>query len=233
MNKTELSDYPFIREASRLGAASEDLDTLLLLQSVSTLRPLVTKEQRTLKRFKLLVAGRGWPTEKIRVFLFDKEQVESLGNASYLLPHAVGPTAVFVPQHFYWGLGENFLLRIILHEAVHARSMGLPGEKIPDGVGLYALQEGLTEMIAEQILPFPGNIQKISSHLLLFREIAKKLVSKAQLRDDDIERISQSEAVLQISKNTQQTIEELNETIQEQIYRENLGNPSGNIWYNR
>ena len=211
------ASYTFIKEAARLGF--EDKDVLLALQDISTTRSLRSKEVRALQRLKLLISGRGWPTEKIRIFLFDPYQMEALGKPT-ASPQAVGPTAVLIPSDYYRGLGESSLLRAALRGAVEARSLGLPGVDIPSSLPLDALQKGIGEVIAERIFSAPKEMQTVEPSLYTFQKIAERAMGEAGLTKDDVERVSCSEAVLQIGTNLNKDLPDLEQFIRQSLERE-------------
>lgn len=179
----------FLRESQKLGEDDEKLLYLAELQQSQT--PLSSKEQRALKRARTLVRGRGWPTERIEVFFPDQSHSD--------LPSVVGPTAVALPRSYCQDLGESEITRIIIHEMVHARSMALPDGRLPDewyeDIGLYQLREGLTEIVAERIMPL--TVRSDNELMRLTRQQTEKLLRLARLDIDFVERMS-AEAMISL-----------------------------------
>lgn len=189
------------QEAERMDASDKKLELLLYLDRLQDNSPLLPREKRAWERVLLLIRGRGWPSETIRAFFLEEEDIDEInhllpGNIPQLKPSVAGPTAIVVPRVYGQGLSETALTTILLRAMIHARSAALPErpENSPqkDG-GLLSLGEGIVEIIAENILPSPPEVQ--FENIMLSRRSAEILCQRAGVSSDELERLSIGEAL--------------------------------------
>ena len=202
----------YLLESRRLGADDEMIGYLQTLRDLQT--PLSEREERAQARAKALIRGRGWPAERIRAFFLDSDALAQLSGEpedAKWLPSVVCPTAVLMPRSFSDGLDESELVRVLIHEMVHARSLALPGRSLPDrwyeDIGLYQLREGLTEIVAEEIMTLP--VRKDNQLLHLVRQRTEDIIKQAGLESDAIERMSAEEAIWVICDTLGWSLDEL------------------------
>lgn len=174
-------------------------------------------EERVADRARQLIRGRGWPTEKIRPFFLEDRQLEQLLNefndcqvepdkiSRPFLPWTIGPTAVGIPRLAVTDLNELELTRVVIHEFVHARSLALPQRtKLPanwsESLGLYQLSEGITELIAEEILPLSSRMAQAAPLLVVTREWSAELSQQAGLDLPALERLAIPEVFQALSE---------------------------------
>jgi len=175
--------------------------------------PLTANEQQVIDHARQLISGRGWPTERIQPFFLEPRDLPRLGaeiGASEQeldgvgLPACLGPTAVSIPRPAIFALNQRDATRVVVHEMVHARSQALPesGQIAADWYeddGLYQLNEGITELIAEEIMPLSTAMAQCSPLLVAIRHWTQEICQRADVDVSDLERLSSTEALLLLS----------------------------------
>jgi hypothetical protein len=214
----------FLTEARRLGVGQEKIAVLQRFADAQEQEPLNPREMRIQERAWQLIRGRGWPTESIRLFFLFSETLDHLARASAApvtsseasgpwLPKVVAATAVSIPRDFAVRFNEQDLTRITIHEMVHARAEALP-QRQPDPdfskhSGLHQLSEGVTEMIAEQIVAISQPMAAQAPGLIDIRERSAQLCHQAGLDLPAVERLAVAEVLDIIASNREQSLEQL------------------------